>query len=69
VNSQADGDILFSRDGSVRIYYSEEEKYLPLCWQEEWDEQQEKNVANTVCRQFGFAKAQKYVCIDVRSVT
>jgi len=65
VNLQADGDIRLSRDGSVQVYYSEEEKYLPLCWQEKWDEQQEKNVANTVCRQLGFAKAQKYVCIDV----
>jgi len=65
VSSQTDGDIRLLRNGAVEVYYSKEDKYLPLCWQEKWDKLQVKNVANTVCRQLGFTKAQKYVYIDV----
>ena len=65
VNSQKNGDISLFRRGIVRIYYSKEHKYLPLCWQQN---NKMKSIADTVCRQLGFTKAQRYSIIMTLAV-
>ena len=63
MNSQANGDVSLNISGSVRVYYSKELKYIPLCLQ---PNSTVNNIANTVCKQLGYAKAQRYEYIDVK---